>query len=321
MRIFSAEDIYTAVPMVRAVELMAQAAISIHDDSVLAPERLGIDATNGGRLLLMGATHCHLGMVCKTVSVFPGNRSHGLPSINGLVQYLDADTGIPLAIMPGGELTAWRTGALGGAAIDRLACQDVETAVIIGCGVQASTQLQALLTVRQPQQVYLYSRKLAQVQAFIDSHRSQVSAELIAVDDVNTAVSEADVVITTTNSHTPVFDGNCLTAGTHINAIGSFKPEMHELDQQAIAASTVFVDSASSVAVEAGELITAVADNITRQQEWVELGQVYNDAHPGRIADDEITLFKSVGHAVLDLYMARAVFQFAEQLELGETID
>ncbi len=320
MRILSADDIHAAVPMLQAIKIMSQAAVTIHNGSVQAPERLGIDAANNGRLLLMGATDDALGMVCKTVSVFPANRALGLPSIMGLVQYLDVATGEPLAIMPGGELTAWRTGALGGAAINLLARQHLETAVIIGCGAQAATQLQALLAVRQPRRIGLYDRNPEFVQAFIESNRLHVSSELVAVNDIEAAVAAADVVITTTNSSAPVFDGRFLRPGTHINAIGSFKPSMCELDNRTIASSRVFVDSASSVALEAGELIAALSAGVTRQQDWAELGEVVSGGDQGRLSDQDITLFKSVGHAVLDLYMAKAVFQAAEQQGLGKRI-
>ncbi len=320
MRILTVDDVHAAVPMLQAIKIMSEAAVTIHTGSARAPERLGIDAGDNGRLLLMGATHTDLGMVCKTVSVFPENRTKGLPTITGLVQYLDGETGEPLAIMPGGELTAWRTGALGGAAIDHLAREQIDYALIIGCGAQAVTQMQALLAVRQPRRIGLYDRNPDFVQAMIESNRLHVSAELVAVDNLDRAVADADIVITATNSKKPVFDGGYLRPGVHINAIGSFKPEMRELDAEAVAGSRIFVDSASSVALEAGELMLAARAGVTHREDWVELGEVVAGKHPGRIGDDDITLFKSVGHAVLDLYMARAVYQSAEQQAIGKRI-
>ncbi len=128
------------------------------------------------------------------------------------------------------------------------------------------------------------------------------------------AVKAADIVITATTSKTPVFDGNDLRPGTHITGVGSFTPEMQEVDATAITRATLFVDSRKSAMAEAGDLIAANA------QIEAELGEVVNGSHPGRTSDDEITFFKSVGLAAQDAVAAATVVEAAEAKNLGQLV-
>ena len=315
IRILTANDVRAALPMDQAIEAVGRAFGQFSAGNATVPLREKVPSHKGVTLIMPAFLHQSEDLAVKIVSVYPENPNRGLPTVAGTVLVLDPQNGMPKALMDGDSLTAIRTGAGGGLAAKLLSRPDAETVVLFGAGIQAKSQLQALLTVRSIKQVYLLdlSKKAA----------SRLAHEIATWPDAPTvltqktpqeAVKSADIIITATTSKTPVFDGSDLTPGTHITGVGSVNPEMQEVDATAVARATVFVDSRTSAKAEAGDLIAA---NAVIE---AELGEVVNGVHPGRTSADEITFFKSVGLAAQDAAAAAAVLKAAETSELGQLV-
>lgn len=326
LRILTAEDVRRCLPMDLAIVAMGDAYRSLSAGEAEIPHRSAVALGDPGAVaLFMPATVRNRNQsAVKIVSVVPGNSARGLPTIHALVLALDPSTGQPLALLEGATLTAIRTGAGSGAATDALAREDVRTAAIIGTGVQAETQLQAICSVRSVNRVLVYSQTAAHRRDFVArvQGRPPVPGDVQEVDSADEAIQQADIICTATTSTSPVFDGNLVREGTHINAVGSFQPHMEELDLTTIRRSLVVVDSLAAAMEEAGELIGPIRrGEYQRDSIHAELGSILNGKAVGRTSPDQITLFKSVGVAVQDAAAASLAIARAEQLNLGKLID
>jgi ornithine cyclodeaminase len=277
---------------------------------------------DGVTLFMPALLHESGDMAVKIASVFPNNIERGQPTINALVVAIDSETGIPIAVMEGASLTAIRTGAASGAATDLLAREDATVLAIFGSGVQARTQLEAVCTVRNIHEVRVYSLDEPGAHAFIEdmSGLGPIPKNIRVVHSPTDAISKADIICTATTSSTPVFEGKDLEPGTHINAVGSFTPEMQELDIETVKKSLVVVDSREAALIEAGDLIIPIERGEIKP-EWIyaEIGELVRSLKPGRTDPNQITLFKSVGIAVQDAISASHALARAEEIGLGKT--
>ncbi len=319
--ILSQADLRAALPMRAAIDVMKDAFAALASGNVVAPPRLAVPvAEHDATTLLMGAHVPSMGLAAKIASVFPRNAATGRAVVNGLAIVLDPATGEPSALIDGSALTAWRTGAASGAATELLACENARVGALIGCGAQARTQLLAIDTVRNLDEVRVFARTTGSARAFCDEMQPGVTARLIAVATAEDAVRGADVLCAATTSHTPVLDGDHLKCGAHLNGVGSFTLDMREIDERSIARATVFVDEVDAALAEAGELVAAELAGATARDRWTPLGLVASGAAAGRTHDDEITLFKSVGHAVQDVAASSRALAFARTHGLGTEI-
>lgn len=325
MKYLSSADIQACFFMQDTINADKAALASYSAGQAVIPLRINLDITDqNGQSLFMpgyvrGATPA-LGM--KIVSVYPANAQQWLPSVPATMVLLDAQTGIVSAILDGAYLTQLRTGAVQGAATDLLARTDSKTALLIGTGGQALSQLVAMLTVRPLTKVYIASRTYDRAVAFIDRVRERVadrfSVELVAVPDPNQVVADVDIITCVTTAHAPVFDGRLVAPGTHINGVGAYTPAMCEVPPAAIAqADRIFVDTAEGTLAEAGDLLTALHAGQIQRGNIAELGQLVNGQVPGRTSDQEITLFKTVGSAVLDVVVASQIVDRAAAQGIG----
>jgi len=322
LTLLSAHDLRTALPMPAAIAAMQAAYADLSTGQATVPLRtpLPVPAAEGVTLF-MPAYLPASGLGAKIVSVFPRNAALGKPMINGIVLALDPATGEPLALCDGGFLTAWRTGAAGGAGTALLARPDAKTAAVFGTGVQAETQALAIDAARALDSIHVYSRNPENVQKFIARMQPEIKARLIPAATPADAVREADVICTATTSHTPVFNGHDLKPGAHINGVGSFTLGMRELDETTITRARVFIDSREAALAEAGELVAALNAGKTSVDDWTELGLVAVGKKPGRQSPEEITFFKSVGVAVQDVAALSRALTEAHRLGLGTPIN
>lgn len=252
----------------------------------------------------------------KIVSVYPKNSEKGLPSVPATMVLMDSATGEVCCILDGTYLTQLRTGAAAGAATDILARSDAKIGALIGTGGQALSQLEAMLTVRELKEVRIYSRNKSKAKKFIDLAKEELvmaKTQLIAVSTSDEAIIEADIITTVTTSKKPVFDGKKVRQGAHINGVGSFMPDMQELDEEIInRADKIFFDSFDAVMAEAGDFIIPLEkSNINKEKINGELGQILEGKLKGRESENEITLFKTVGIAVQDIVTANEIYQKA----------
>jgi len=261
----------------------------------------------------------------KVVSIFPDQLDKGLPSLQGVILLTETETGRHLALMEATYLTVCRTGASSGIATKLLAREDAHSCAVLGCGAQAVGQVQAIMEVRDIKHVLLYNRTAARAHQLAETIRSSFpdwDGSIEIVPDPNQAVEAADIVVCSTKSTEPLFDGARLRPGTHVNAIGAYQPHMREFDTTALKRSSkVVVDTAEGALHEAGDLITPI-----RRGEWsmeklhAELGELVVGKKPGRESREEITLYKSVGIAYLDTMVAKAVYEKAKQMGAGTEV-
>jgi ornithine cyclodeaminase len=264
-------------------------------------------------------------LAVKVVSIHNRNVERGLPLIHAIVVVIDPATGQPVAAMEGGYLTALRTGAGSGAATALLARSAAEVAAIFGAGAQARAQILAVAAARPIRRFWIYARRRENVEALIADMQPRLgpSVELLAAESPSQAVREAQVVCAATTSSTPVFNGDDLAPGAHINGVGSYKPEMQEIDCATLKrASKIVVDSREAALAEAGDLIVAIArGEIKLDDIHGEIGEIAAGLKAGRASDDEITYFKSVGNAAQDAAVAQAIYHRALKDNLGVEID
>lgn len=326
IRILSAEDVRQALPMSAAIEGMKDAFAQLSTGHSDTPLRASVTVPSQDAVSLFMPAYMAQSddLAIKIVSVFPKNPEKGEPMIYASVLVLDETSGRLLALIEGSELTAIRTGAGGGASAAVLARPDAKTVAILGSGVQARSGLEAVCTVRQIEEVRVYSPTTAHAETFaaeMGGH-GPIPKKIIVADSPQAAVQNADIVYTATTSSTPTFSGADLAPGTHVIGVGSFTPQMVEVDAETIAKALVVVDAYDSAWAEAGELITAVeSGTITKDHIHAELGEIIAGQKAGRTSPEQITFFKSVGVAVQDAVAGRIALQTAEKHNLGTVVN
>jgi alanine dehydrogenase len=325
LRILNAAEVRAALPMAAAIAAMKAAFAQVARGEVSLPLRTQIDVTgHGGVALFMPAYAAGSdALAVKAVAVYPENPSQGLPTIHGVVLAFDAATGRPVALLEGGMLTAIRTGAASGAATDLLARRDARVAAIIGSGVQARTQLEAVCTVRPIDEVRVFSIDRAEAERFVHDLAGQgpIPEVVTVAPDAAAAVAGADVICTATTSKTPVFPAEALTPGCHINAVGAYRPDMQEIALEVVRQALLVVDQRDAVLAEAGDILIPLHQGaIDETHIYAELGAIASGQQAGRSDDNQITLFKSVGLAVQDAVAAAVALEHAQSAGLGRIV-
>jgi len=322
LRLLSGSEVRTAVNMHEAIEVMRDVFCQLSSHKVDVPLRTSITSPSGTTLVMPAYLPASAALGLKVASIYPGNVSRGLPTVTALVAALDPETGQPIAVMEGAYLTSLRTGAASGVATDVLARKDAHTLSVIGAGAQARTQIEAVCCVRDIQEIHVFGRTRTSAEALAaELSRNYPTLNVTAATTRSEVVKGADIVITATNSSTPVFNGEDLTPGVHINAIGSFRPDMQEIDEYTVERAVLVVDQREAVLSEAGDIIIPIRKGvITEEHIYAELGEIILGLKPGRRNNDEMTLFKSVGNAAQDVAIARLVLQSAEENNIGTVI-
>jgi ornithine cyclodeaminase/alanine dehydrogenase len=257
----------------------------------------------------------------KLVSVAPGNRRRGLPTLHAAYLLSDPATGAPLALMEAAFLTALRTGATSALAARHLAARRVPVVACFGAGVQAAFQLVCLQAVRRFRRVLVVGRDPARARAFASRMGRVLGVEVNVTADRRAAVRQARVVICATTSATPVFDGRDLQPGTHVDAVGAFQPSTREVDTETVRRARVVVDTREGALGEAGDLLIPLRSGaIGPRHLGTELADLVTGRSPGRRTENEITLFKSVGWAAEDAVTARLAWERARRQGVGTEV-
>ncbi len=299
-----AEALRAAVPIIELVDAVDQAYRDVASGRDASPPRSRVGLPNGDLLLMPGLRRDGSGVSVKLVTVTPSNATRDRPTVQALLVWLDAETGSPLALLDGAELTAMRTGAGTGAATRLMARPDASVLALIGAGAQAEWQLRAVLAVRPIREVRVYARGHSR-----DALASRLTDDgrVVAVGSAREAVDGAHIICCATTSNEPVFDAEWVRPGTHVNAIGAFRPDMVELPPRLFGrAALVAVDSRSAALGEAGDLLAAIAAGELAEDDLVEVGSVARDYAAAR-APASITIFKSVGLAIQDVAAAELI--------------
>jgi ornithine cyclodeaminase len=277
-------------------------------------------ADESGVLALMPAHVGGIGFGFKAVTVFHGNDERGLPSHQGLITLIDAETGTPLALMDGTRITAMRTAAVSAVATRHLARTDASVATIIGTGVQARTHAEALACVRELSEIRIVGRRPDAAQQLAAELADRLPAR--AFDDAAAALDGADIVATVTASPAPVFAPEAIAPGTHINAVGAYTATTREVPSETVAAARVFVDDRTAALSEAGDLLLAIADGAIDESHVVgTLGEVLIGQVQGRTDAQQITIFESLGLGLEDIAAASQVYGRALEDGIGTDVE
>ena len=261
----------------------------------------------------------------KAVCIFPANPKLGLDAHQGTVTLFDGETGRPTAVLNASALTSIRTAAVTALATRLLARDDAAELAIVGSGVQAKAHLRALMLVRPFRAVRIYSPNSEHARGLAAAGEQEYGPAVTfeASQSARDAVSGADVVVTATNSATPVLELDWLAPGAHVNAIGASVPSARELDAATIAAAELFVDSRESAANEAGDYRVALSEGAIAGADHIraELGEVVIGARPGRSGPQALTIFRSLGLAVEDLAAAELAVASARAAGAGVEVE
>jgi alanine dehydrogenase len=303
--VLSEAEVARLLDLEELLAALADALVSFSAGRASVPPRVAATAEGG----ILGAMPVHLpgvALASKLVSVFPGNHQRGRPSHQALIAMFGPADGTPLAVMDGTRITAARTGAAAAVAAGALARPDAAVLAILGAGVQGRSHLDAFPLVRDFREIRVASRDPGHAAALAAAHPAAR-----AVASFQAAVAGADVVACCTDARQPVLEAGWLAPGAHVSSVGgTFGPE---LDPGIVRAGRVFVEwrGAATNPPPAGahDLQGLDAEDLT------EVGEVLAGARPGRTGPDELTVYKSTGHAVEDAAAADLVYRRA--LESG----
>jgi alanine dehydrogenase len=310
IRVLSDDDVERLLDLDHLLEALAHGFSALSAGRVSAPPRNGVEVPAGFLLSMVAHAPEHpIGV--KLVSVFHGNHRLGLPGHLALISLFDERTGAPMAVMNGTYVTAMRTA--GGAALSArlLSRPESRTLAIIGAGVQGAAHVRMLSRVRAFTDIRLASASLAEAQ-----HLAGADARITPMASAEDSVRGADVVCLCTTSPTPVVHRRWLSPGTHVTSVG-YMPPGSELASDVLDGARVFVETRLAYAAPpAGCAELSGRD----ANEGTELGEVLLERRPGRQSADQVTVYKSMGHAVEDLVAAQLVYERATREGAGTLV-
>ncbi|AYQ24170.1 MULTISPECIES: ornithine cyclodeaminase family protein [Enterococcus] len=320
------EDIIKSFSMREAIDADKKALSLYSAGKASVPLRTNIDVPkrNGQSLYMPAYVEGGEGALgVKIVSVYPENIKKNLPSVPATMIVLDPETGMVSACLDGTYLTQLRTGAVQGAATELLARENAKIGALIGTGGQAQSQLEAMLTVRKLEEVRIFDIDFDRASQFAEEMMQRFSVTMRPTKTSQECVEGADIITSVTTSKNPTFSAEWVKRGAHINGVGAYTPEMCEIPREIIrTADVVIFDTMDGVLKEAGDFISPLQDGyIQRGSYRGELGQLINGELIGRTNEDQITVFKTVGSAVLDVVVAAKIVKKAEESNLGRRID
>ncbi|THE65903.1 ornithine cyclodeaminase family protein [Salinadaptatus halalkaliphilus] len=334
VRALAADDVASVLDLEALLPVIADAFERQFDGAVERPARphypigIGLDPDaptepTGTGLCMPAYIHGSEYAVTKLVAVCPDNRERDRPTVSAQLSVVDAETGRPAGYLEGNRITNARTGCIGGLAAHDLATEGPLEVGVIGAGVQARWQVRAIAaavgSALESVRVYSPSDSRRECASVLER---ELDASVSPVSSPETAVSDAEIVVTATTSEEPVFPGEKLAEGTLVIAIGAYTPEMQELDATTIDRADRIFGDVPAEAIETGDLRehrdrtvrpfgAVVAEDTDRRSA---------DATAGRQSTDEIVVLESVGSAVLDAATATFVFDRAVDRELGTTV-
>lgn len=275
------------------------------------------------RLHLEGFSYLHYMAAADGAGGYEGLKIYtsSREGLRFMIPLFRAKTGELLAIIEGDYLGQMRTGAATGLATKLLAREDARVVGIIGTGLQARTQLEAIAAVRKIDRIRAFGRNRERRENFVREVAAALHVPVEARATAEEVVRGAEVLVTATTASTPVLDGLWLRPGTHINAVGANFPQKRELDSATVTgASAIFVDSREQAKMEAGDLVQSFEGTPDRWESVKELSQLVAGRVAGRTSRDQITLFKSSGIAIEDIVTAGRVYELALERKMGKPI-
>lgn len=291
-------------------------------DKITVPHRLHYDMENSNSsrettLLMMPAWQAGEVAGIKLVTVAPGNSAKGLPSIQGIYLLLNVDTGSMKAMMDAPSLTAKRTAAASALASRFLSRVNSSTLLMVGTGTLSPQLIAAHASVRPIKKVFVWGRSIEKAQAVcqqVANFYLDCSLDCKPITDIEANIAEADIISCATLSQQSLIFGKWLKPGQHLDMVGAYRPDMREMDDECLTRGRIFVDNVETACRETGDIAIPLADGIiTSNDIEADLFALCRKQFKITRAKTDITVFKSVGHALEDLTAAKLVFEFVEK--------
>jgi ornithine cyclodeaminase len=308
MRVVNAEDVHRFLDypsLVEALRDLFRRGVDRMERIDLA-EPLPDGRRNDWLLLPAWQFGRHFGV--KLVSVFPENAGKGIESVQGVYLLFDGATGLPLAAIDGAALTLRKTAANSALAATYLAREGARFLLMVGAGALAPHLVQAHAAVRPIERVRVWNRTADRARALAAALATEDWArglDIAATEDLEGAAREADVISCATMATAPLIRGDWLRPGTHLDLVGGFRPDMREADDEAVRRARIFVDARFTTLEVAGDICQPLAAGLIAEADITDGFQLARDERPGRLSEDEITLFKSGGGGHEDLGTAQ----------------
>ncbi len=323
LRVITGSELRRLVPMSECIDIIRETMKDVSNGNAVLPLRWGMGLPNqqGMMGIMPGYIASPECFGLKLVSLFPGNTATEFPSHMGLMVLFEANNGAPIALLDSNEITKLRTAAASAVATDMLARKNAGILTILGNGEQAGAHLEAILEIRNLQEIYVWGRNSEKVKRFARQHSDRLGVSIQTLESAEDAVRRADIICATTSAKEPVLSGDWLQDGAHVNLVGSSIPSAFEADTSAVVRSKFYVDWKQSTLHQAAEFLRAMEEGAVDESHIAgEIGEVLNNNKTGRLNDEEITLYKSLGIVAQDLATAYAAFEIAEQQDIGVTI-
>lgn len=324
MLLLSREDVDRVFTMEDAVQAVKDAFRLLSEGKCEVPLRTNIQVPEfDASILTMPSYMADLHTMCiKVISLFPHNIDAGLPSSPAQILLFDGKTGIASVMLDGTYVTQLRTGAASGAAFDLLGREDARVGALIGTGGQAEKQLEAMLTVRPLEEVWVYDLDPARAKTFREAMKRKMErfgARIMAARSSAEAVEDADLITTVTPSRKPVFDARLVKPGVAVSCVGAYQPFMQEMDPRLLPmAAGIYFDSREAVLAESGDILKPLAEGVITEADFTgDLGDLILGKIPGRQSEEDILVFETVGVAAQDLVTARRIADKAEAAGIG----
>lgn len=332
IRVLTAADVRSLLPMRECIEVMASAFRALAEGAATVPNRSSLSVGSSGEsMLLMPAAIRGVGaneeasddawFGAKVLSIVPDNALRNGDTHQGVIVLFRGSDGSIAAVVDAGAVTAIRTAAVSAVATRQLARPDATRLAILGSGVQARSHLDAMAAVRTLREVRIWSRTADRCAALVRAAQSELGLDARRASGARDAVEGADIVCTTTSAVTPVVESHWISAGTHVNAIGAHQPTERELDSETVRRARVFVDHLPAAMVEAGDILIPIAEKCIEPAHVLgDLAQLLESRVEGRITENDVTVFKSVGIAIEDIAAAAHVYGRAVATAAGSGV-
>lgn len=295
-------------------ELINELQIAFSESNTIVPMRHHHDFPNpevnaDSTLLLMPAWNPSKSAGVKIVTVSPENAQFDLPSINGTYLYLDAVKGTIKAILEAKSLTAKRTAAASALASSFLSRKDARSLLMIGTGALSTNLIKAHVSVRPIKEVFIWGRNYEKAKA-ISEYFKEESFTVTPIEKIEDKICDVDIISSATLSSTPLVFGKYLKEGQHIDLVGAYRKDTREADDKTIEKSSVYVDTYQGGLKEGGDIVIPLKTGILKEEDILaDLFELCRAEKKGRQSEKEITLFKSVGHALEDLAAANYYYK------------
>ncbi|HEY3165760.1 MAG TPA: ornithine cyclodeaminase family protein [Candidatus Binatia bacterium] len=324
MLLLSEKQVQDLIDIDELIATLEQAHIQCSTGRAVMPVRLVVPLPQiHGRITSMpGCLNDDNALGMKVVTYFQENPKRGLPAILATIMLFSVETGKMIAVMDGSYITAIRTACASAMATRALANRETPVLGILGAGVQARAHIQALSRVRKLQQIKIYSPSGISATKIRKDMESEVGVGVKVAASSEDAVKHSDIVVTVTTAKEPILKSEWLNAGVHINAVGSHRPDLREIDGATLARAKVVVDSREAIMAECGDILLALKEkSIPEDVIHAEIGEVLAGMKSGRESAGEITLYKSVGIAIQDVATANLVYHRALDRKVGTQVE